>query len=258
MQRSLHIAAALLVISSASDAHDALQGKRIYLDAARIVGSTVSCVDCHGGFPPGLFGIGRAANQPAIVSNAINTIPQMTPLRGRLSAQQIADVAAYLGDPMVASPTLSLATIAPGGVTGADRLDFGTIALGQASARGIVRLSNAGALSLQLTSSPRVLGPQATEFAITDGTCVAAATLGAGESCEIGLTFRPAYAAAGLRSGAVQIDHDWVGGTAATALLGIAESSAANPPVAASSGGGGALGVWLLVGVATLTLRRAL
>lgn len=258
MQRNLRVAAVLLVISSASNAQDALQGKRIYLDAARIVGSTVSCVDCHGGFPPGLFGIGRAANQPAIVANALNTIPQMTPLRGRLSAQQIADVAAYLGNPTVASPTLLVATAAPGGASGADRLDFGTVGVGLASARGVMRLNNTGALPLQLTSNPRIVGPQSAEFAITDSTCITLATLGAGQSCEIGLTFRPASGAAGLRSGAVQIDHDWVGGIAATALLGTAESSAANPPVAASSGGGGALGLGLLACVAVLARRRAL
>ena len=51
-------------------AQDALRGKRVYLDTARLANASVSCVDCHLGLPPGLFGIGRAANNPAIVANA--------------------------------------------------------------------------------------------------------------------------------------------------------------------------------------------
>jgi hypothetical protein len=44
----------------------------------------------------------------------------------------------------------------------------------------------------------------------------------------------------------VQTEHDWIGGTAAIALLGTAETAAANSPVGAS-GGGGALSGWLLI-----------
>jgi hypothetical protein len=235
-----------------ASAQDALRGKRYYLDTARLVGASVSCVDCHSGLPPGLFGIGRAANNPVIVENALNTIPQMTPLRGKLTTADIADVAAYIGNPGVASPNLRVSTRNSGGGEGSDRLDFGTVLQGQSSARGTVRLVNDGALALQLTTNVRIVGAQAAEYLLTDSGCGAADTLGAGQSCEIGVTFRPAPGSAGLRAAAAQIDHDWVAGTAAVALLGTAEASAANPPVSTSSGGGGALGGWILIGFVCL------
>ncbi len=258
MPLNIKLAALVVALGLTADAaaQDALRGKRVYLDTARIVNASVSCVDCHRGLPPGLFGIGRAANNPAIVANALNAIPQMAPLRGRLSAQDIADVAAYIGNPTVPSPVLLIATLSPGGAAGSDRLDFGTVPSGQASARATVQLRNDGALPLQITSSVRIVGPQPAEFTLVDTSC-AAAILGAGQSCEIGLTFRPAPGATGVRSAAVQIDHDWVGGIAAAALLGTAEASAANPPVGNSgSGGGGALGLCLLIGVAALATLR--
>jgi cytochrome c553 len=253
----LTVFAIALCSATPAAAQDALRGKRVYLDTARVVNASVSCVDCHRALPPGLFGIGRAANNPAIVANALSTIPQMTPLRGRLSAQDIADVAAYIGNPGVPSPTLRVSAQSPAGTESGDRLDFGAILPSQTSARGTVRLANDGALPLQLTSNVRIVGPSMAEYALVDSSCTATATLAAGQSCEIGITFRPAPGSAGMRSAAVQVDHDWVGGTAAIALLGTAETAAANPPVG-SSGGGGALGGWLLILIAASVRYRPL
>ena len=96
--------ALVLVFMAPAAAQDALRGKRLYLDTARVTGAPVSCVDCHRALPPGLFGIGSAANNPAIIANALNSIPQMAPLRGRLTAADIADVAAYIGNPACRVP----------------------------------------------------------------------------------------------------------------------------------------------------------
>lgn len=252
------LALALVLLPTAAVAQDALRGKRVYLDTARLVNASVNCVDCHRALPPGLFGIGRAANNPTIVANALNTIPQMTPLRGRLSAQDIADVAAYIGNPGVPSPALRVSTRSPAGTESSDRLDFGAVLAGQTSARGSVRVANDGALPLQLTSDVRIVGPNMGEYAVTDGNCAASVTLAAGQSCEIGITFRPASGSAGLRSAAVQTDHDWIGGTAAIALLGTAETAAANPPVGSSSGGGGALGGWIFTILLAALTRHSL
>jgi hypothetical protein len=59
-----------------------------------------------------------------------------------------------------------------------------------------------------------------------------------------------------LRTAALQIDHDWVGGTAAVALLGTAESSAAMAPVSTASGGGGVVQGWLAIVAAGLCAWR--
>jgi cytochrome c553 len=197
----------VLVFMTPAAAQDALRGKRLYLDTARVTGATVSCVDCHRALPPGSFGIGRAANNPAIVANALNAIPQMTPLRGRLTATDITDLAAYIGNPSVPSPVLKVSTRAPSGAESIDRIDFGAIPTGQSSARGVVRLTNDGALALVLSSNVRIVGPHAAEYKLADSRCTTAA-LGPAQSCEIGITFRPVAGGAGLRSGAAQIDHD--------------------------------------------------
>jgi hypothetical protein len=52
------------------------------------------CRACHG-FPP-LGGPERAANNPALISTALLTVPQMQPFNF-LSSTQIQDIAAYLG-----------------------------------------------------------------------------------------------------------------------------------------------------------------
>lgn len=234
------------MMSELTHAQDAFRGKRVYLDTARVTGSTVSCVDCHGGFPPGLFGIGQAANNPARVANAIASIPQMTPLRGHLSTQDIADVAAYFGNPAVPSPTLR---IGPG-----DRLDFGAISQGQSSARGEVRLTNTGTLPLTLTSRMRLTGPQVAEYSIADSSCTSGRVLAPSESCEVGVVFSPASGASGLRTAALQVDHDWVGGIAAVGLIGNADFSAGNPAV--SEGGGGSASMLILAALLFGALAR--
>jgi hypothetical protein len=249
------VLAMVLGPTAPASAQDALRGKRFYLDTARLTGASVSCVDCHRELPPGLFGIGRAANNAAIVANALNTIPQMAPLRGRLAAADITDLAEYIGNPGVPSPSLRLGTRSPSGTESSDRLDFGVVLPGQTAARGMLTLANDGALPIQLMSSVRIVGPHADEYVLADNSCVIVTALGSGQSCEIGITFRPALGGTGLRSGALQIDHDWVGGTAAIALLGAAETTAANPPVAAS-GGGGALGGWWMILIASAAAVR--
>jgi hypothetical protein len=245
----------VLGATAPASAQDALRGKRLYLDTARLIGASVSCVDCHRGLPPGLFGIGRAANNPGSIANALNTIPQMTPLRGRLAADDVANLAAYIGNPSVPSPSLRVSARSPGGAESSDRLDFGAVLPGQTSARGIVRLANDGALPIQLTSNVRIVGQQAAEYTLADSGCATAAALGPAQSCEIGIIFRPTPGSMGSRSAAAQVDHDWVGGTAAVALLGTAETAAANPPVGAS-GGGGAPGAWWLIVMASAAAVR--
>lgn len=235
--------AALLSLACSAAAQDALRGKRLYLDAARMVGSGVSCVDCHGGLPPGLFGIGRAANDPAAVERAVASIPQMTPLRGRLAAADYADLAAYIGNPGVPSPALRGATSGPAVTGSADRLDFGAATVGAQSPLSRWHLVNEGALAMQIVAAPLLRGPHAADFAIAANTCTAGLVLAAGGSCAVDIVFRPT-GDAGTRQAAVAAAHDWVGGEIALAVTGAASAPpAAPPPVADSGGGGGASGL---------------
>lgn len=228
--------------SGPTAAQDALRGKRLYLDAARMVGSGVSCVDCHGGFPPGLFGIARAANDPSAVERAVKSIPQMTPLRGRLAAADYADLAAYLGNPGVPSPALRSATSGPATTGSTERFDFGVLATGSQSATSRWHVINDGSLGVQLTAAPVLRGPHPNDFVVAASTCVAGQSLPAGGSCSLDVAFRPA-GEPGSRTAALAIAHDWVGAEIAVALLGQASAPAAAPapPPVADSGGGGAV-----------------
>ena len=172
-------------------AQDALAGKRLYLDAARMRGTSVSCVDCHGGLPPGAFGIGRAANDPAAVGRAIETVPQMSVLRGRLQPADLADLAAFIGDPSVASPVVRVEVGQNSGeIAAAEKVEFGRTAAGS-SVVAHARLANRGGLSMRLASAPRIVGPHAAEFSLTSA-CFDGQLLLPGAACSITLRFHPA------------------------------------------------------------------
>jgi hypothetical protein len=254
------VAVALLVLLSwprAASAQSALRGKRLYLDAARITGSGVSCVDCHGGIPGGLFGIGRAANDPVLVESAIGSVPQMAPFRERLAANDFADLAAYLGDPAVPSPQVELTTVLPSGAPGAaDRLSFGEVAVG-AEATATLVLRNSGQLPFSITAAPLLAGPNVEEFTLLPQPCDAGAALVPAASCSFEVRFAP-DGPLGMRVARLVISHDWVSGVAAVALLGAATERAAPPSDGGCAAGGGArLPLAVLLGAAVVRRRRA-
>ena len=82
---------------------------------------------------------------------------------------------------------------------------------------------------MRLASAPRVVGPHAPEFSLTSE-CFDGQLLVPGAACSITLRFHPAAQSSGLRTAALQIDHDWVASPAAVALLGVAISSATPAP----------------------------
>jgi cytochrome c553 len=255
------LAALLAALAFGAQAQDALRGKRLYLDADRLVGSGVSCVDCHGGLPGGAFGIGKAANDPDVIERAVAAIAPMAPFRARLSAQDFADLAAFIGNPGVPSPDLRLTTTAPaGGVAATDRIDFGEVAPGASSAVGSMQLVNVGLLPLALVSAPRIVGAGAAEFSVVGSDCRAPSSLQPQQACRIDLVFRP-VGGSGPRTAAVQVDHDWVEGLAALALIGNAKAPAASPPAPSGAGtgtgGGGGVGIAALgVALAAWARRR--
>lgn len=206
----------LASISESTHAQDALRGKRLYHDIGSLNGAGVSCIDCHGGIPGALHGLGKAANNPAAIDYALNVIQQMTPLRGRVSTQDMADLAAYIGAPHTPSPDLRIETSGPAASAyTAERLEF------RPGDRGMVRFSNAGSLPLQLLSPPAISGPDADAFTLAASDCRTGMALGPGMSCTVDITFhRPASNSTSLRSARLGIRHDWIRGEVAVALLG--------------------------------------
>lgn len=206
-------------------AADALAGKRLYHDAERIRGAANSCVDCHGGLPGGLYGIGKAAGSAAAIDYAINAIPQMSPLRGRLTAQDLKDLAAYIAQPAVPSPDLrfSLTTLASKG--SADRLEFPAAAGSVTLPSSTVWLTNVGQTGALLLADPVLNGPDAAQFEIVTADCRAGIALETGQRCRVDVSFRP-HGLPGLRSASLGIRHDWLRGATNIALIGrVAESA---------------------------------
>lgn len=222
------LAAALLLTlpSGPAAAQDAMRGKLLYLDAGRVAGAGVSCVDCHGGLPGALHGLGKAAGDPAAIAYALGAIQQMTPLRGRLSEKDMADLAAYIAFPAAPSPDPRLATAGPAASPySAERLEFPEAAAGGAPIASTVRITNRGALPLTLLSSPAIGGPAAADFTLAASDCRAGATLGAGESCSMEIVFQPG-GETGLRAATLGLTHDWVRGGAHVALIGRVSAAA--------------------------------
>ena len=78
LQALLLVCLALAAVTSPALGQDALRGKRLYHEVGRLNGAGVSCIDCHGGVPGALDGLGRVAGDPARIAYAIGTVAGMT------------------------------------------------------------------------------------------------------------------------------------------------------------------------------------
>lgn len=215
---------ALLVAALAAGtafAQSALLGKRLYHDIGRLRGTGASCVDCHGGFPGALHGIGRAAGDPIAIEYAIGAIRQMEVLRGRVTPQDMADIAAYLAAPDVASPDLRLSSAGQAASPyTSERLEFAETVPGSVSAPSTIRLSNVGRLPLHLQSTPKISGVAADDFRLIATDCHAATALAPQQSCTISVAFDPRGDGPRLRLASVGVEHDWIRGSVNIALIG--------------------------------------
>jgi hypothetical protein len=126
--------------------------------------------------------------------------------------------ATYSGDQNFAASTSSILVQVVEGTTAVlspASINFGNEAVGMASAPQTLTLTNTGAGVLGI-SGIALTGINAVDFAETN-TC--GATLGAGSSCTISVTFTPT--ATGLRSASLTVTDDAIGGTQSAALSGV-------------------------------------
>ncbi|WP_082938917.1 choice-of-anchor D domain-containing protein [Mitsuaria sp. 7] len=138
------------------------------------------CAACHTVASTAVVDRGR--NNPAMIQNAINTIPQMAGVGGAVSAADIANIAAYLGN----SPS---------------SISFAQTAVGATSAVSTITVSASRIAALGSLSAVA-----SGDFAVQGGSC--GATVPAGTSCTVGVVFQPT--AAGARSGALTISHNGI------------------------------------------------
>lgn len=155
-----------------------------------------NCASCHSVASTSVVDRGR--NNPAMIQAAMNNVPQMgAALSGRVSATDLADIAAYLGN----SPSA---------------LSFSTTTVGRSSAVSTVTVSASRLAALSGLSSS-VSG----DFVLQGGSC--GSSLAAGTSCTVGVVFRPT--AAGNRSGSLTLNHSGISTPITIALSGSASAA---------------------------------
>ena len=208
---------ALLMLASGAQAADALNGKNLYLNGP-LSGGT-SCASCHGPTPAAnVNGILAAANNPGVISGAFaaNRGGMGSLFNGKFSAAELADLAAFIGNPNVtASPAASLAPAS---------LSFAGTTVGQDSATLSTILTNSGNAALAI-NAVGVGGANAGDFVISGGNCGAGVNMAAGASCNVQLIFRPS--AGGARSAALNFSHNATGGGSSVALSGTGNAAPA-------------------------------
>lgn len=189
-QRWLRMFFALLVSSAtgAPLAQDASRGAQLYV---QLPSAAASCVSCHGPDPTqNRNNILLAADRPATLLRALNTVAVMGYLRDSLNDAAIADLAAYLARvAVVAAPDASVA-LWP------STIEFGSLVVGGVSPLHSVALRNLGTDALAL-ARPLLLGPG---FLLSDD---CPDSLAPGASCTLAL--RASTAVAGPSAAALQL-----------------------------------------------------
>ncbi|CAN7298386.1 choice-of-anchor D domain-containing protein [Pseudoduganella sp. LjRoot289] len=242
---------ALLAIGASlasAQAADALNGKSLYLNGP--VGGGANCASCHGPSPASnVSGILRGANAPSVISAAFaaNKGGMGSLFNGKFSSAEIADLAAFIGDPnVVAAPAASLTPAS---------LTFSGTTVGQTSAALSATLANAGSAALNV-GTIALSGAAAGDYSVSGGTCSAGGAVAAGASCTVQVSFKPV--AAGTRAATLTIGHNATGGASTVALSGTG-NAVAQPTIAvsATSVNFGALLVNAPSGTQTITVSNS-
>ncbi|SDE24359.1 hypothetical protein SAMN05428966_107377 [Massilia sp. PDC64] len=210
LQRSVYTVLAVLACVPAVHAADALNGKNLYLNGP--TGGGTSCASCHGPSPAAnVNGILAAANKPDVISNAFsaNKGGMGTLFNGKFTTAEIADLAAFIGNPTV--------TAAPAAVVNPASLSFAATTIGQSASPLATTLSNTGNAALNV-GSLTLSGAAAGDYAISGGTCANGTSLAAGANCTVQVTFKPT--ASGVRGASLVIAHNATGGSSTVALSG--------------------------------------
>ena len=224
LQRSLYSILAVLAFVPAVHAADALNGKNLYLNGP--TGGGTSCASCHGPSPAtNVNGILAAANNPSVITSAFsaNKGGMGTLFNGKFTTAEIADLAAFIGNPTV--------TAAPAAAVNPASLSFAATTIGQSASPLATTLSNTGNAALNV-GTLSLSGAAAGDYAISGGTCANGTSLAAGANCTVQVTFKPT--ASGARGASLVIAHNATGGSSTVALSGTG-NAVAQPTIALSA-----------------------
>jgi cytochrome c553 len=194
--------AVLTCLALDASAADALRGKGLYIASPPSGGAT--CSGCHGtNVAQNISKILVGANNPTRIQSAINNnTGGMAILAGKWTAVDIADIAAYIGNPSIAAnPIASLSGTS---------LAFPATVQAAQSAASTLTLSNTGTSALTV-SAVSLAGANPADFLVTPTAgCGAGQSLAAASSCSYSVIFNPQ--AVGARSVTLNISHNAAGG----------------------------------------------
>ncbi|MGM9490955.1 choice-of-anchor D domain-containing protein [Ideonella sp. YS5] len=226
MRSLLRTAACLAALAlgwTAAWAQDARNGGDLY--TATLVSGKRGCSNaaCHGTLPGGAQN--RIANgiDAHKIKSAISTQSQMQFLGGRLSDEELNDLAAYIAGQMGGTPTYLTVAAAPRPTVAPTGIHFGTQPVGETTPVQTVTVGNAASATAALLLGD--IGVTAgSDFAIAGGTCAKGQQIAAGGSCTVALTFRPTLS--GTRSGTLTVAHNGAGGASTVGLTGLGGDTA--------------------------------
>jgi hypothetical protein len=226
------------IFAPAAQAQSAANGKVLY--NTRFGTQNQGCYSCHGVQGSTLNNVNKiamGANNPTVIQNAINgNTGGMGFLKPYLNSSQIADIAAYLGNPGLVGVGTPSAAVSPAS------LSFAATNMGSTSATQTVTLSNSGSAPLALAS----VASSNAAFVVSGGTCAAGGSVAAGGSCTVTVAFQPT--SAGALGGTLTFTHNASPSTSTVALSG---TGVALAPVASISPG--ALSFTQVVGATSAT-----
>jgi mono/diheme cytochrome c family protein len=193
-----------IVTATSALAQDINNGRALYITP--LVSGQFSCSNgqCHGPTPANKQnGIQNAADDPDRIALAISQVAQMAFLKTHVTGSQLADLAAYIGNPggVAGSPT---ATVTPAS------LSFPSTVVGSGAPAQHFAINNTGTAALNVSG----VSSNNTEFSLVSS----CGTIAAGDSCSVSVGFTPA--ATGNRSGTITVSHNATGGVSVIAVSG--------------------------------------
>lgn len=206
-----------LLLSGPANAADAVRGKVLYNSTPG--GTSCANSSCHtANVAANRNKLLRGANNPALIQSAINNnTGGMGIYRNNvLTAADVADIAAFIGNPNVVA--------APAAAVSPTSLTFASTTTGTSSATQTVTLSNTGSAALAVNG----ISFSSTDFIRSGGSCVAGGSVAAGGSCSIGVAFSPTTA--GSKTGTLSITHNATGSPSSIGLSGTATAPAVAAP----------------------------
>ena len=193
-----------MLASNCVSAQDINNGRALYITP--FVSGQFSCSNgqCHGPTPANNQNkIQVAADDPDRIALAISQVAQMAFLKTKVTGPQLADLAAYIGNPggVTGSPTATLAPVA---------LNFPSTTMGSSAPSQQFLINNTGTAALNVSE----VSSNNPEFSLVSS----CGSIAAGDGCNVSVGFTPA--AAGNRSGTITVSHNATGGSSTVALTG--------------------------------------